>query len=137
MLNKIKLFLIFFLVLSFTLSLSACTISSSNLNNDFGKIATISDKTVSSDIVFYYSNTCPHCKVVEDFIVKNKISEKVFFKSQEVGENTDNASDLASKAAKCGIKQDEIGVPLLWDGSQCYIGQDEVIDFFKSKTNVK
>jgi len=111
-------------------SLSACStppvINNINQNNQ-----------TDTSIIFYYSNTCPHCKVVEEYIDANDIKEKVDFQSKEVGENKDNASELMAKAAKCGIPQDQIGVPFLWDGTKCIIGQDEIINFFKDKINVK
>jgi hypothetical protein len=135
MINKIKLLTLVFSISCLAGLLSACSIGADNVNGDFGKIASSSNQT-NSDIIFYYSNTCTHCKVVEEFVVSNKISEKVSFQSKEVGADSANAADIMDKASKCGIKQEDIGVPMLWDGAKCYVGQDDVINFFKLKANV-
>lgn len=89
----------------------------------------------NASIIFFYGNECPHCKIVEKYIEDNKISEKVDFAQGEVYHNKTNAQFLAEKAGKCGIATDSIGVPFLWENDKCYVGQEEVIQFFKDKTN--
>jgi glutaredoxin len=126
--KKLLLGIILFIVL---FAITGCSSVNNAVNNN------TADQPNSSEIIFYYSNTCPHCKVVEEFINSNNIKEKVSFQSKEVGENKENASDLMAKAGQCKIAQDQIGVPFLWDGSKCVIGADEIINFFKNKTNVQ
>lgn len=93
----------------------------------------------NSEIILYYSNTCSHCKIVEDFISQNNISQKISFQSKEVSENQANSIELATKAQKCSISTDSIGVPFLWDGSasKCIIGDTDIIQFFKDKAGIK
>jgi glutaredoxin len=124
-----KIFLLFFSLLTL-ITLSAC--SSPAVTNN-----TNQNNQTDTGIIFYYSNTCPHCKVVEEFINTNKVNEKLSFQNKEVGENENNASELMAKAAQCNIPQDQIGVPFLWDGSKCIVGQDDIIKFFKEKINVQ
>jgi len=90
----------------------------------------------NSEIILYFGDTCPHCKIVEEFLQTNKIAEKVSFIEKEVYNNAANAADLADKAKKCGMPTDSIGVPFLWDGEKCYAGQIEVTDFFKQKAGI-
>ena len=90
----------------------------------------------SNEIVLYYGDTCPHCKIVEEFLQTNKISEKVSFVQKEVYNNAANAKELAEKAKSCGLATDSIGVPFLWDGQKCYTGQTDVINFFKQKAGI-
>jgi glutaredoxin len=84
-------------------------------------------------IIFYYSLTCPHCKNVEKYVADNNIHAKVDFIEKEVSENKKNAAELLAKAVKCGIKPEEVGVPLLWDGSSCIIGDAKIISYFFTK----
>ncbi|MFA6919406.1 MAG: hypothetical protein WC244_04875 [Patescibacteria group bacterium] len=93
----------------------------------------------NSDIILYYSLTCPHCEVVENFITQNNITEKVSFQNKEVSENQDNAIELMTKAQKCSIATDSIGVPFLWDGenSKCIVGEPDITQFFKDKAGIK
>jgi len=87
----------------------------------------------SSSIILFYGTGCPHCAKVEEFIKENKIREKISFQEKEVYFNKNNANELAQKAKECGLPTDEIGVPLLWDGSKCFIGETEIINFFEEK----
>jgi glutaredoxin len=126
-----KNFLISIILFLGLLTLTGCTVVNNISNNS------TQNNQNDSAIIFYYSNTCPHCKVVEEFLKSNNVAEKLSFQSKEVGEDANNASDLMTKAAKCNIPQEQIGVPFLWDGSKCVIGQDDIIKFFKDKINVQ
>ena len=86
-----------------------------------------------ASIIFFYGQECPHCKTVEKYIEENKITEKVNFAQGEVYHNKTNSALLAEKAGKCGIDTKSIGVPFLWENDKCYVGQEEVIQFFKDK----
>lgn len=86
-----------------------------------------------SQIILFYGQGCPHCAIVEDYIRENNIKNKVSFEEKEVYYNQNNANDLAQKAKACGIPTDSIGVPFLWDGEKCYVGDQEIIDFFNKK----
>ena len=81
-------------------------------------------------IILFYGIGCPHCAKVEEFIKENKVDEKISFQEKEVYFNKNNANELLEKAKKCGIPENEIGVPLLWDGSRCFVGEVEIINFF-------
>jgi hypothetical protein len=89
-------------------------------------------------IILFYGDGCSHCKIVEDFILQNKIEDKVKFTRLEVWNNKDNAYLLAQKAATCGIKTTDVGIPFVWDGNTCIFGDDDkVINFFKNAANIK
>jgi glutaredoxin len=92
-------------------------------------------KATSSEIIFFYGSTCPHCLKVEQFFTDNNVEAKVKFTKDEVFNNKDNAALLGEKAAACGLNTDSIGVPFLWDGStgKCLEGDVDVINFFKAK----
>ena len=86
-----------------------------------------------SAITLYYRTDCPHCQNVEKFLADNKVSEKISFNQKEVGSNSQNASELVAKAKICQLNTNEILVPFLWDGAKCFIGDSNIIDFFKKK----
>lgn len=91
------------------------------------------DVDKNASIIFFYGQECPHCKIVEKYIEENKIKEKVNFSEGEVYHNKNNSTFLAEKAGKCGIDTKSIGVPLLWADEKCYVGDKDVIEFFKNK----
>jgi glutaredoxin len=88
-----------------------------------------------SDIILFYTYTCPHCKIVDEYIEENKIEEKIPFSHKEVSKNKENSKELEEKAEICNIPLDSIGVPFLWDGERCLLGDKDIIEFFKQKTN--
>ena len=86
-----------------------------------------------SELVLFYGSTCPHCKVVEKYISENNIEEKIKIDYKEVYSDSANAQEMKNRAVTCGLNLEYIGVPFLWDGSNCYIGDDEIIKFLQTR----
>ena len=84
-------------------------------------------------IIFFYGDGCPHCAKVEEYFKENNVQNKISFTQKEVYYNKNNASELASKAKICGLTTNSIGVPFLWTGKKCLIGDENIINFFKQK----
>ncbi len=91
----------------------------------------------TSEIVLFYGDGCPHCALVEEFVAQNSIEDKVPFAKKEVYYNKQNADEMVVKAQVCGFPTDSIGVPFLWDGSKCLVGDQDIIEFFKLKANIQ
>ncbi len=87
------------------------------------------------EIILFYGDGCPHCAKVDEFIKNNNIEEKILFAKKEVYNNTANANELSQKAEKCGMDTKSIGVPFLWDGEKCLVGDEDIIKFFEQKAN--
>jgi len=88
------------------------------------------------NVILFYGSGCPHCANVSEFIKTNNIRSKVSFQEKEIFYNKDNANLLMEKAAACGLKSEEVGVPFLWDGTdgnKCYMGDVDVTNYFQSK----
>lgn len=86
-----------------------------------------------SGIVLYYGLGCPYCKIVDEYIEKNKLASRIIFSTKEVYYNRQNAIELSERAAACGMPSNQIGIPFLWDGSRCYVGSDSIIAFFENQ----
>lgn len=93
------------------------------------------DNSLSDQIILFYGDGCPHCIIVDDYIAENDIENKISFLHKEVYNDSQNASELRQKAQLCNIPTSSIGVPFLWDGSTCIVGHEDIINFFKDKTN--
>lgn len=87
--------------------------------------------------VFYYGNTCPHCKVVEEWFKTNQIVEKAKFTQKEVYDNRQNAAELSKVAASCGLDTASIGVPFLYADNKCLIGAPNIIEYFSKKVGIE
>ena len=104
--------------------------------NQISTNETTTEKNQSADkIILFYGDGCPHCAIVEGYINENKIQNKISFAQKEVYYNQNNAKELEAKAKICGLPTDSIGVPFLWNGEDCLIGDQDIINFFKQKTN--
>lgn len=90
-----------------------------------------------SGVILFYGEGCSHCVNVDKFIFENKIEDKLIFSRLEVFKNTNNSKILVQKANTCGLPTDKIGVPFLWDGSKCVVGDVDIIKFFQEKINAK
>jgi hypothetical protein len=111
----------------------------------FTVIALIKEKSTSSSpsnsqnaaFVLYYGITCPHCKIVEEYLQKNDLPNKLDIVQKEVSGNSANANELVEKGKQCQLGKNELGaVPLLWDekNSKCYVGDQPIIDFLKNRS---
>lgn len=91
------------------------------------------DKAVKSDIVLFYGDGCSYCKVVETYLETENVESKISFDKREVYNNQTNATLMTAKAKTCGLNTNSIGVPFLWDGSNCLIGDRDIIAFFETE----
>ncbi len=82
-------------------------------------------------MILFYSLSCPHCQNVEQYIETNKVKEKYSFDRLEVSKNQNNSAQLAAKARACGLDTQGIGVPFLWTGEKCLMGDTDIIEFFQ------
>lgn len=83
-------------------------------------------------MTLFYSNSCPHCETVEEFIDENSIDEKFDFQRLEVSMSTRNSQRLAGRAQTCGLNPNTLGVPFLWTGEECMMGDVDIIEYFQS-----
>jgi len=90
----------------------------------------------NAEVVFFYGKECPHCKIVEEYLDKENVRNKVSFSEREVYHNPENAKLMMDKQQECGLDKSYVGaVPFLWTKDKCFIGQDEIIQFFKDKVS--
>lgn len=86
-----------------------------------------------SSMILFYGDNCPHCKVVDSYISTNDVKNKISFEYLEVYNNKNNANILSEKAKACGLPSNRIGVPFFWNGSECFIGDKQIITFFNKE----
>jgi len=91
-----------------------------------------------SEMIFFYGDGCSHCANVEKFLEENKsVEEKVKFDKKEVWGNKKNAKLMVEKARACGMSGNSFPVPFFWDGSGCFTGDIDIINFLKGKANIQ
>lgn len=93
-------------------------------------------ESLRNQITYYYGLECPHCLRVLQFIEENKIAEKVTFTKKEVSHDVANGQEFLQVAKTCGIASSDAGVPLLYAEGKCFLGETEVMGFFKEKAGM-
>ncbi|MEA5097099.1 MAG: DsbA family protein [Burkholderiaceae bacterium] len=137
--NKLKKQLIFSaLVFASVLALSFYLFLQKNNAPRFqeGTSSTVEQQSARG-IILFYGYGCPHCAVVERYLEQNQIGNRVRFERKEVYLHPNNAKELKTKARACGIPEDAIGVPFLWDGEKCLIGDQPITEFFRQRAEAK
>ena len=98
------------------------------LGNESGAIVS-KNLTVSPTqplgVTYFYSSYCPHCVNVDNYLATVKIN--LNFTKLNVNDSN-NQNLLKEKAVICGVSE---GIPFIWDGSSCIVGDINVINFFK------
>ena len=91
-----------------------------------------------TDIILFYGDTCPHCKIVEEYINKNNITRYIKFQNLEIYNNRNNAKIMLEKQDLCKDLSDDDkgGVPFLYSSEKCVVGDQPVIDFLKAKAGI-
>lgn len=90
-------------------------------------------KETSTEMILFYGNTCPHCKKVNDYINANNVKAKFDFQELEVYNNQVNARLMAKKAVACGIDTNQgLSIPFFFDGKNCLIGDEKIINYFQN-----
>ncbi|MBU0722531.1 hypothetical protein KKA93_03705 [Patescibacteria group bacterium] len=128
------------IIISTTLFIAILIFSFFAFSQEKDKKQTLTNQTttgnqLTSQIVLFYGDACPHCKIVEKYIEENNIKNKISFVQKEIYYNQSNAKELEAKAKICGLPTNSIGVPFLWDGKKCLIGDQDIINFFKQKNH--
>lgn len=96
-----------------------------------GLLAVVKNQQASApQSILFYSNYCPHCKIVEEYINNNNIKNKITFQELEVADNEANSRILFNKAKICKLDTKTLGVPLFFDGKTCLMGDENIIKYF-------
>lgn len=88
----------------------------------------------SQGLILFTRYDCPHCQNVENYIEQNGTREKIKFSEKEIHE-TANARLFFDAIKKCGIENEQAGVPMFYDGQTCYVGDENIIEYLRNNGN--
>lgn len=82
-----------------------------------------------SQTLFFWSETCPHCKNVEKYFEENGgLDERLKIKKIEISGNKENLKVFQQIAEKCKLSAMSAGVPLLYKEGKCTMGDTPIIN---------
>jgi len=91
-----------------------------------------------NEIIFYYSQNCPHCIETEEWMQNNQAEEKLKIVKKEVTADQASALELIAAAEKCGLNTNSVGVPfLLTRDKKCLVGTTDIIDYLTKEIEVE
>lgn len=82
--------------------------------------------------ILFFSKTCPHCTLVRNYITENNITKKLYFVERDINSDQSAYELMPIIAQRCDLSSSKLGVPLFWDGNTCYLGKDEIINYFST-----
>jgi hypothetical protein len=87
----------------------------------------------TTGITYFYGIGCPYCDVVDKYVSDNNVMDVVDFEKKEVYNNKGNADELMRFVDHCGLNPNYIGVPFMWTGEACLVGDQDIISFLESE----
>ncbi|HRH32681.1 MAG TPA: hypothetical protein PK720_00835 [bacterium] len=115
-------------VIATSLCISGC--STSPIANQ--SVTPLAQTEIPTGNIYFYSSTCPHCQTVKEYIASSNIQQKLYFLELEISNNSNNADILRAVGRRCLISEQDLSVPLFWDGNQCYVSSTSVISYFQT-----
>jgi glutaredoxin-related protein len=103
------------------------------------KPASVNSDYQNSDLILFYGDTCPHCKVVEEFISENQIDQKLKISQLEVYNNQDNSTlflKMVNENCPENSSSEGLPVPFLVDtqNKECLIGDTPINGYLSEKS---
>lgn len=89
----------------------------------------------AGNLSLYVMQDCPHCEIIKNYMAENNILDKYSIEIKDTGESIKNYNELMLYSTNCGLDLAVVGVPFLYESGNCYMGEDEIIDYFIGLTS--
>lgn len=101
------------------------------------KPASLDTVVQNPDLILYWGQGCPHCEKVKQYIVDNKLNQKIKISQKEVYNNQVNQQEMLDTAKLCPEidTTQGMGVPFAFITStkKCLQGDQPIIDWLSAK----
>lgn len=87
------------------------------------------------DLSLYVTQNCPHCEIIKKYLTVNNLIDKYNIEIKDTGESAENINELMLYSTNCELDLGTVGVPLLYESGNCYMGEDEIMDYFIGLTS--
>ena len=98
------------------------------------KTTATSPQIPKGPVTIYTGQGCPHCARVELRAAETGMDKKIPIIFKEVFNDQANAEEFLGVAKTCGLDVDNLGVPVMWDGTKCTEGEPDIIKFIDLTT---
>lgn len=90
--------------------------------------------SLPENVEYFWSETCPHCKKVADFIETWEGKDAFEMEKVEINDTNENTMLFLQRGTQvCKIPRNQLGVPLLiTPEGKCFLGDAPIIDYLKS-----
>lgn len=94
----------------------------------------LSEIESTSSAILFYSDNCPHCRDVDNWIAKNQLEQELKIIRKEISRQPTNIQEMRLIAQECSLNRDSLGVPFLFAQGNCYLGTAEIISYLSKIT---
>ncbi len=93
------------------------------------------DETADGALILYWAEGCSHCVKVKYEIEKAGMNKQLNIISKESYGNDERYREFFARVQYCEVPVHQMGVPMLWDGENCYLGVTDILDELNKRIN--
>jgi len=82
---------------------------------------------LKKEVLVFYEPTCPHCKKLEAFLVRNDLYQMFNITKKDVTSDPANRADFEKTHKNCMKGAGELLVPLVAQDGQCAMGEESIM----------
>ncbi len=93
------------------------------------------DIDINEELILFNGSGCEYCSIVDTFVEENDLEAKTPLQVKEIYFDDENLNEFDAKFNNCNPKPPFRGVPLLWHGGFCLMGEQEIVDYLSRLIN--
>ncbi|MDF1497645.1 MAG: hypothetical protein P1P90_06380 [Patescibacteria group bacterium] len=94
------------------------------------------DETNDGAVILYWAEGCSHCESVKFKIENARLDDKITIVQKEAYNDDEVYKEFFIRLKYCQVPEHQMGVPMLWDGEQCYLGVEEIMETINNKLQI-
>ena len=83
----------------------------------------------AAELTVYVGAGCPNCNILESRVRNGRLDKMLPIVFKEVYNDETNALEMMGRLHTCAIPAGTEGVPMLWNGSLCILGQERIMEY--------
>ncbi|GEM_PF-1372515 len=95
------------------------------------------DETNDGALILYWAEGCTHCERVKFEIQRTGLDKKLNIIAKESYGDDERYREFFARILYCKVPEYQMGVPMLWDGENCFLGVTNIMDELNNKIKKK
>jgi glutaredoxin len=86
------------------------------------------DETANGALILYWAEGCVHCERVKFEIQQTGLDKQLNIIAKESYGSDERYREFFQRVQYCEVPVHQMGVPMLWDGENCYLGVTDIME---------